>query len=205
MTAGDLELSAHLDILSDLEPKVQTALEQYGRPALKYRPPDVATLVRALVGQQLSTKAAATIYGRLVSHMRGQIDPGRLSRVRVSTLRRIGLSERKAESLKLLGKAVERGELNIEMMASLEDEIVVEQISALKGFGEWSAQMFLIFSLRRSDVWPCADVGVQNGLQRIFELDERPSPKLMLSMGEIYRPYRTTLSLVCWHVLDAQP
>lgn len=191
-----------LDALGLKEPAIKDAVLALGYPELKRRPAEFSTLARALASQQLSGKAAATIYGRVVKHCGGTADPNRLARTRVSTLRRLGLSERKAESLKTLSRAVLDGSLPLETLSGQTDPQVVETISALKGFGVWSAQMYLIFSLGRPDVWPVDDVGVRNGVQRIFGLPGHPTKKELERYGLRFEGARTAVALLCWRAVD---
>lgn len=179
---------------------VAEQLQRCGFPTERRQPPGFATLVRALAGQQLSVKAAATIYARVVAHCDGSLEPLRLSRTRVTTLRRLGLSERKAEALRDLARAVLDGSLQLETFARLPDAEVISQISGVRGFGVWSAQMYLIFSLGRPDVWPSDDVGVQKGLQTLFGLTASPNAKLTAQLGERYAPERSSIALLCWHL-----
>jgi DNA-3-methyladenine glycosylase II len=175
-------------------------LERFGYPKERRHPCGFATLARALAGQQLSVKAAATIYARLLDHFDGELAETRLVKTRVATLRRLGLSVRKAESLRHLARARLDGNLQIDDFHRLPDQVVIEQISAIKGFGEWSAQMYLLFSLGRPDVWPAGDLGVRKGLQTVLELSECPDERQALTLGAAYAPERSSLALLCWHV-----
>ena len=189
--------------LAEQDPRVHAAVQRWGYPKERRRPEGFATLVRALTGQQLSVRAAATIYERLHGCFGVEADAfdvPRLSRARVPTLRKLGLSERKAESLRDLARSTLTGALQLEAFAEMPDEAVVSQIAAVKGFGPWSAHMYLIFSLGRPNVWPVDDLGVRKGLQSLLALDDCPSAKLTATLGEAYAPHRSSLALLCWHV-----
>lgn len=162
-------------------------------------------MVRALTGQQLSGKAAATIYGRVEAHFGAALEPARVMRTRVTTLRSLGLSGRKAEYLKALGKAVHDGRLPLDSLARRPDDEVIALISAVRGFGVWSAEMYLIFSLGRPDVWPVDDLGVRKGMQAILGRPECPTPRELRAEGPAYAPYRSALSLLCWRVASGPP
>lgn len=196
-------LRAALERHGEADHRVRACIERFGFPKERRQPPGIATLVRALAGQQLSVKAAATIYGRLLKHFDGEFDAGRVVRTRVATLRSLGLSERKAESLRGLARAILDGSLQVDAFHALPDDIVVGQISAIKGFGEWSAQMYLIFSLGREDVWPKEDLGVRKGLQMLLGLEQCPSSKLTLELGQKYAKERSSVALMCWHVRNS--
>lgn len=185
---------------AETDEAIARSLARYGFPRERRQPAGFPTLVRALAGQQLSVKAAATIYGRILTHCEGELEPVRLSRVRTSTLRRLGLSERKAESLRTLARAVLDGALQLDSFDRLPDADIIAQISSVRGFGVWSAQMYLIFSLGRPDVWPVDDMGVQKGLQALLALPQSPNAKLMARLGERYAPERSAVALLCWHI-----
>ena len=200
---NDPYLREVLQTLAERDDDVSKALSRFGPPTARRRPPGFATLVRALTAQQLSGKAAATIYGRLADHFGPELDPAKVARSRVPTLRRLGLSQRKAESLIGLARATARGELAIEGFGRCSDQTVIEQIAGLKGFGPWSAQMYLIFSLGRPDVWPVDDLGVRKGMQHVLSMSVLPLPRALGEIGERYAPHRSAMALFAWHVQNS--
>jgi DNA-3-methyladenine glycosylase II len=157
-----------------------------------------SALVRTITAQQISTKAAATIHGRLVGLMPGGIaTPAALLSVSDEQLRTAGLSRQKSAYLRDLGAKVASGELPIDSLHQLTDEDVVQAIIKVKGLGRWSAEMFLMFRLRRPDVLPVGDLGIVTAMQRLYRLRKKPTPARMIKIGEVWRPYRT---VACWYL-----
>lgn len=173
-----------------------------GRPADHY-----GALVRSIVGQQLSTKAARAIYGRLTERYGGRTptpaevladDPDEL---RASA----GLSHAKVRYLRSLAEHVQNGSLELERLDELPDEEVIAELTAVKGLGVWSAHMFLMFHLQRPDVLPVGDLGIRNAVKRLYGLDEPPGPAELSEIAEPWRPYRTLACRYLWRSLDATP
>jgi DNA-3-methyladenine glycosylase II len=156
-------------------------------------------LVRAIVGQQLSTKAAATIFARLAALFPEQAvtDPARVAALDDQTLRAVGLSGQKLRYLRDLCDRILDGRLNLEELDSLPDEDVIARLTQVKGFGRWTAEMFLMFRLNRPDVLPTADLGINTAVQRVYRMRERPNAARLLKLGESWRPYR---SVACWYL-----
>jgi len=172
-----------------------------GRPAEAY-----GALLRSIVGQQLSTKAAATIYGRLAALFDDAAPtPGALLAVDPDELRAVGLSRNKASYLRSLAERVISGELELNRLTDLPDEEVAAQLTAVKGLGPWTAHMFLIFHLGRPDVLPVGDLGVRRGAQLAFGMQELPTPAELTEMAEPWRPHRSLASLYLWRSLDNEP
>lgn len=194
-----------LTTVAESDPRIARALEVVGFPPGRSRPHEFATFVRIIVGQQVSTRAAAAIYARLEEKLRGDVSPGKLLRVRETTLRAAGLSGRKVEYARGLAKAVRDGELDLHAMKRQSDEEVIEAITRLRGFGVWSAQMVLMFSLGRRDVWPVDDLGVQSGVQYMLELPVRPRGKALHPLAEPWRPHRSSVALLAWHYIHNAP
>jgi len=163
-------------------------------------------LLRAVVGQQLSTKAAATIFDRVLALFDGRMPTApELVDADVDALRGAGLSGRKVEYLKDLAAHVISGELEVDRLHKLPDETVIAELTAVRGLGVWTAHMFLIFHLEREDVLPVGDLGVRNAVKAEYELDELPSPDEMERIAEPWRPHRTLASLYLWESLAATP
>ena len=173
-----------------------------GRPQLD----SYGALLRAVVGQQLSTKAAATIYGRVLDLFGGATpSPEDLLVVDPQRLRDAGLSWRKVEYVRDLARHVESGELELERFGELSDDEVVAEITAIRGFGLWTAQMFLIFHLDRPDVLPTGDLGIRRAIEVAYGLDEPPDQERMLEIAEPWRPQRSLASLYLWESLGNAP
>jgi DNA-3-methyladenine glycosylase II len=166
-----------------------------------------AALVRAIVGQQLSTRAARAIYGRLIERFGGhppttqQILDDDPDELRVA----VGLSHAKTRYLRSLAEHVVSGELELDRLNELSDDEVVAELVAVKGIGEWSAHMFLMFQLARPDVLAVGDLGIRRAVQRAYELPGLPSAAELTALAEPWRPYRTTACLVLWHSLQNAP
>jgi DNA-3-methyladenine glycosylase II len=172
------------------------------------RPPAVdayGMLLRSVIGQQLSVQAAATIYRRVLDLFSGPPHPERLLEIEPQTLRDAGLSWRKVESVRDLAQHVVSGELELTRLDELTDEEVIEEITAVRGFGVWSAQMFLIFFCERPDVLPAGDLGIRKAAQRAYRLDELPSETQLKAIAEPWRPHRTLGSLYLWESLSKEP
>jgi len=163
-------------------------------------------LLRAIVGQQLSVKAAATIFDRVLALFGGRTPTAReLLKADDTELRGAGLSGRKVEYLKDLAARVESGELELERLGELSDPEIVAELTAVRGLGVWTAQMFLIFHLERPDVLPVGDLGVRNAVRAAYGLNEPPSPDEMERIAEPWRPHRTLASLYLWESLANTP
>lgn len=169
-----------------------------GMPA-RQRADHLSALVGAIVSQQLSTKAAATIYGRLVGLFPGGAIPGwsAFDALSDEELRGVGLSVQKVSYLRDLCARVADGRLQLDAIHTLQDEAVIEHLTSVRGFGRWTAEMFLMFRLHRPDVLPVGDLGIQTAMQQIYRLRRRPKPHRMRQIAEAWRPYR---SVACWYL-----
>src|SRR5207249_10679963 len=152
-----------------------------------------------IVSQQLSTKAAATIFARFIALFPGgEIpDAAAIAALDDAALRAVGLSGQKVGYLRDLSARIADGRLVLAELDALDDEQVVERLTAVKGFGRWTAEMFLMFRLHRPDVLPVGDLGIVNAVQRLYGLRKRPDAKRILKTGEAWRPYR---SVACWYL-----
>jgi DNA-3-methyladenine glycosylase II len=186
-------------------------VEQYGPISLKQfrrdRPTDpYGALLRAIVGQQLSTIAARTIYGRVLDLFGGRVPtPVELLGVDADALRAAGLSRAKVAYVGSLAEHVEDGSLDLDALPKLSDDDVSAALTAVKGIGQWSADMFLIFQLERKDVLPVGDLGIRHAIERLYKLPKIPDAPTALNIGEPWRPYRSLASLYLWHSLSATP
>ena len=172
-----------------------------GRPADAY-----GALLRAIVGQQLSTKAARTIYTRLLGLYGDRTpSPEELVGTDPERLREAGLSRAKGAYLRSLAEHVLAGELELDRLGELEDEEVSSQLTAVKGLGRWTADMFLIFHLGRPDVLPVGDLGIRRAVQIAYELEALPAAAELDRIAEPWRPHRSLASLYLWTSLDNEP
>ena len=160
-------------------------------------------LIRSIVYQQLSGKAAATIHGRVRAMFdSGAPLPQQIAAAQHEALRKAGLSNQKAGYLRNLAEHSLNGSLPVESLHELGDQDIIDALTQVKGIGRWSAQMFLMFRLGRPDVLPDLDLGVQKGMQRAYRMRKLPSPKRVLEVGSKWAPYRTIGSWYMWRVLE---
>jgi DNA-3-methyladenine glycosylase II len=162
-------------------------------------------LVRAIVFQQLSTKAATTIHDRLLALMPSGTDAGCLSALADEQLRGVGISRQKAGYLRDLCEQVSTGAVPLDKLDAMSDEEVVASLIRIKGVGRWTAEMFLIFRLQRPDVLPVGDLGIVNAVQRAYRLRKPPTPARITKIGEAWRPYRSVATWYLWRSLDNEP
>jgi|HigsolmetaAR202D_1030399.scaffolds.fasta_scaffold06290_2 3-methyladenine DNA glycosylase/8-oxoguanine DNA glycosylase len=173
-----------------------------GRP----RTDAYGALLRAVVGQQLSTKAAATIYRRVLELFGGEVPtPQQILGADVADLRAAGLSGRKVEYLRDLATHVLDGTLEVDRFPELDDETVIREIVAVRGLGEWTAHMFCMFHLERPDILPVGDLGIRNAVRIQYELDDLPGREELERIAEPWRPHRTLACLYLWESLDNAP
>lgn len=167
---------------------------------------DYGALVRAIVGQQLSVKAASTIYGRLTERFDGRAPtPHEILADDPEELRSVGLYRAKASYLRSLAEHVTTGDLELACLDALPDKTIIEELTAVKGIGEWSAQMFLMFHLRRADVLPTGDLGIRNAVQLTYGLREPPAPAELTARAEPWRPHHTLACRYLWGLLSVDP
>jgi len=168
-------------------------------------PDPFPALVRTITAQQISTKAAATIHGRLIAHMSKGVTPDALLALTDDQFRQAGLSRQKIGYLRDLASKVKSGELPVASLHELDDEAVIDAIVKVKGLGRWSAEMFLMFRLQRPDVLPVGDLGIVTAIQRLYRLRKKPKPDRIIKIGEAWRPYRTVACWYLWRSLENTP
>ena len=189
-------------VVAAADPAVAAFIERAGPYAP--RPGDgdpFVSLARAIVFQQLATRAAAAIHRRFVEAIGGAVTAEAILATEYTTLRAAGLSNAKALSLRDLAAKVTDGTVPLAGIEALADDEIVARLTTVRGIGRWTAEMFLLFELRRPDVWPVDDLGVRHGWSLIHELPETIRPKALEAEGEPFRPYRSVLALYCWHAV----
>ncbi len=169
---------------------------------IRLRPPQeshFAALVRAIVYQQLAGNAASAIHGRLVGALNGAVEPGALIALSIEDMRSVGLSANKTASLRDLAGKVLDGTVVLDSrgLARESDEEVIERLTTVRGIGEWTAHMFLLFQLRRLDVWPTGDLGVRKGYGLAWGVP-MPTARELAPLGDPFRPYRSVAAWYCW-------
>jgi len=175
--------------------------------AERQRKDHLSALAGSIVSQQLSTRAAATIFGRFLALFPDDHIPDAVAIAAASdvALRGVGLSGQKVGYMRDLSARIIDGRLNLDELDALPDEDVIARLTAVKGFGRWTAEMFLMFRLHRPDVLPAGDLGIVNAIQRLYGLRKRPNPKRVLKMGEAWAPYRSVASWYLWQTLRNEP
>jgi len=191
------------------DPVLREAIKKIG-PCLmadRQRKDHLSALVGAIVSQQLSTKAAATIFGRFTALFPEHHIPHAAAIEGVSDhqLRIVGFSGQKIGYLRDLCARIADGRLNLDELEALEDEVVIERLTAVRGFGRWTAEMFLMFRLHRPDVLPVDDLGIVNAVQRLYRMRKRPKADRIRKLGEAWRPYRSVASWYLWQTLRNEP
>ena len=191
-------------ILADQDPVIARLLAETGPPRFG-RPTEshFATLVRAVVYQQLAGRAAAAIHGRLIAAMGGDVQPEPLLALSDEDLRAVGLSRAKVASLRDLAAKVLDGTVLLAppRLARESDEEIIARLSTVRGIGRWTAEMFLLFQLRRLDVWPVGDLGVRRGYGLAWQIPT-PTARELQPLGDPYRPYRSVLAWYCWRAAE---
>jgi DNA-3-methyladenine glycosylase II len=197
LRSADPVMKGLVDALGPLDDEAR----RRGRPDDAY-----GALLRAIVGQQLSTKAARSIYGRVTEMFGGRTPtPEELLAADPETIRAAGLSRPKVAYMRSLAEHVLTGQLELDRLDELSDEEIGAELTAVKGLGQWTADMFLVFFLRRPDVLPVGDLGVRRAAAVAYGLDELPAPEELERLGERWRPWRSIGALYLWRSLDNAP
>jgi DNA-3-methyladenine glycosylase II len=192
-------LAAAAEEIARRDPALGRVIAATGPPEI--RPPlenPFASLVRAIMFQQLAGRAAVAIHGRFVEALGGRVTPEAVLALPEAAFRTAGLSGAKTASVRDLAAKVSDGTVPLNGLDGLADDEIVERLSSVRGIGRWTAEMFLIFQLRRLDVWPVGDFGVRKGYAAAHGLPEPPTPRELMALGEAYRPYRTVAAWYCW-------
>jgi 3-methyladenine DNA glycosylase/8-oxoguanine DNA glycosylase len=201
LAAADPAMAALIERVGEIDLETRLRRRSEERPGDAY-----GALLRAIVGQQLSTKAARTIYLRVVDIFDGSTPtPGQLLEASEEDLRGAGLSGRKVEYVRDLAAHVIAGELELDRLDELSDEDAISEIVAVRGLGQWTAEMFLLFHLERPDVLSGGDLGIRKAVRIEYGLEGMPAPERVLEIGEPWRPHRSLASLYLWESLAAVP
>ena len=192
------QLHTALDSLSVTEPAFAAAIARTGYPEPRIREPGYATLLRTIVGQQVSVKAADSMWRKLEAVIGSPEDPGSVARASDEQLREAGLSRQKAGYARSLSDEVTSGRLDLHHLPA-DDEEAIAALTAIKGIGRWSAEIYLLFAEGRTDIWPAGDLAVQIAIGRILGHETRPSEKLIRDLAEAWRPHRGAAAIYAWH------
>jgi DNA-3-methyladenine glycosylase II len=188
--------------LKKSDPVLRALVERVGPCRIEHRDPTFDMLVRSIVYQQLSGKVAAVIFGRLLAAVKGELTPRRVLRLPHERMRALGLSNQKATYIRDLAERTKSGEVDFAALPGMSDEQVIETLTRVKGIGVWTAQMFLIFALKRMDVLPVGDLGVRAAIKKAYGLEELPKPVDMEELARAWRPYCSVASWYLWRSLD---
>jgi DNA-3-methyladenine glycosylase II len=190
--------------LAERDPVMARLVAATGPPRMKGRrqADPFAALCESVVYQQLAGKAAAAIFGRLCAALGGPPSPEALTAAPDEVLRGAGLSGAKAACLRALAEAASSGSLDLGAARRMGDDELVEHLSAVRGIGRWTAEMFLIFTLGRLDVWPVGDYGVRKGYALAYGLPDLPMPRQLTPLGDAFRPYRSVAAWYCWRAAE---
>jgi DNA-3-methyladenine glycosylase II len=192
------QIRAGLDAIGAREPRFAEALDHAGYPEPRIRDRGYATLLRTIVGQQISFKAADAVWAKVAAAV-GEIDkPEALLALTFDDLRGAGLSRQKIGYAQSLAALCASGALDFEALP-VDDEAAIEKLVAVKGIGRWSAEIYLLFAEGRPDIWPAGDLAVQESVGRIMGHDVRPSEKAVREIAEAWRPNRGAAAIFAWH------
>jgi DNA-3-methyladenine glycosylase II len=187
-----------LEALAAAEPAFAAVLEQHGRPEPRISPPGAVTLLRTIVGQQVSVAAARSMWAKLEAAYGSPPDLAAILKATDEEMRAAGLSRQKAGYARSLAQLVLSGELDLDALPA-DDEEAIELLTRIKGIGRWSAEIYLLFAEGRRDVWPAGDLAVQIQIGRLLGMDDRPSEKVLREIGERWRPHRGAAAVLAWH------
>ncbi len=196
LTAAQLKHS--LDAVAGIEPGFARALAVAGYPEPRIRERGYGTMLRTIVGQQVSVAAAASMWRKLEAHIGPELSLERVLESDFDTLRACGLSRQKQGYIRSLCELVVTGAVDFEYLPQ-DDEEAIAQLTRIKGVGRWSAEIYLLFAEGRGDIWPAGDLAVQAGLHKLLDLPERPSEKRTRELAEAWRPHRGATAIFTWH------
>jgi DNA-3-methyladenine glycosylase II len=191
-------LKSSLKALGRIEPAFAAALARVGLPEPRVGAPGYVTLLRAIVGQQVSVKAAAAIWAKVEAATGGAADPANMSRTSAEDLRAAGLSRQKVSYAQSLAEEVLSGRLDFDKLPA-DDEEAIARLTQVKGIGRWTAEIYLLFAEGRPDIWPAGDLAVQIEIGVIMGMEDKPSEKAIRALAEAWRPHRGAAAVFAWH------
>jgi DNA-3-methyladenine glycosylase II len=192
------QLRSGLDALVAIEPRFGKAIAEAGYPEPRSRPPGYETILRTIVGQQVSVAAASSMWRKLEAALGDVADPAIVLAASEDTLRACGLSRQKQGYAHSLAGLVLSGELDLTNLPA-DDEAAITLLTRAKGIGRWSAEIYLLFAEGRADIWPAGDLAVQIDVGRVMGMDARPTEKQVREIGEAWRPHRGAAAIFAWH------
>lgn len=193
-----------LRALADRDKDIAAALIAIGPPPDRTRPPGFGSLLRAIVGQQISAAAAAALWTKLGAAL-DPLAPETVARLEIEALRRLGLSRQKALYAQGLARDLLDGRIDLARVPAMDDEEAITHLIQIKGIGRWSAEIYLLFALGRRDIFPSGDLALAIAMQRLKRLRRRPEPARLIKLAEPWRPYRGAAAQFLWHYYKAPP
>jgi DNA-3-methyladenine glycosylase II len=184
------------------DPVLSEIIDRVGDYGIQFRDPDLETLVKSIVYQQLSGRVASVIFERLAKAAGGKLTAESILKLRPARMRTLGLSKQKTVYIRDLARHARDRRVIFEELAALDDAAVIERLTEVKGIGVWTVHMFLIFALRRTDVLPTGDLGIRNAIRKAYGMAEPPTPADMEAMAQRWRPYCTVASWYLWRSLE---
>jgi DNA-3-methyladenine glycosylase II len=192
------KLREDLDALALREPQLAAALERVGYPEARVREAGFATMLRTIIGQQVSVASAASVWNKLEAELGTDFTPACLLARDFDSLRACGLSRQKQGYARSLCELAQSGELDLHNLPA-DDEEAIALLTRIKGIGRWSAEIYLLFAEGRADIWPAGDLAVQEGVKRLLDLEERPGENVTRKLAEPWSPQRGSMAIFTWH------
>jgi DNA-3-methyladenine glycosylase II len=196
-------MQAAIEHLKQADPVLSLIIERVGPYGIQFLEASFETLVKSIISQQLSGKVAKILYGRLIAAGGGQLTPESLLKLRPARMRTLGLSRQKITYIRDLARHARSGRVDFARLPACSDEEVIAHLTSVKGIGIWTAHMFLIFALRRTNVLPIGDLGIRVAIRKAYGLAELPKPSEVESLAKSWHPYCTVASWYLWRSLEA--
>lgn len=191
-------IAKEMDALAHRDARIGKELARIGYPEPRLRDRGYKTLLRTIVGQQVSVAAASSMWNKLIAEVGEDFTPGCILERDFDTLRACGLSRQKQGYARSLCELADAGELNFDALPD-DDEEAIGELTRIKGIGRWSAEIYLLFAEGRTDIWPAGDLAVQEGVKRLLNMDARPAEKETRQLGEQWSPHRGAMAIFTWH------
>ena len=198
MVRSRTSIKSHAEALAEREPAFAAVLEKHGMPEPRSSEPGAQTLLRTIVGQQVSVAAARSMWAKLEAAFGSPPDLRKLLTATDEDLRAAGMSRQKSGYIRSLAELVLSGDLDLDNLPA-DDEEAIALLTRIKGIGRWSAEIYLLFAEGRADVWPAGDLAVQIEIGRLLGLSDKPSEKQLREFAEAWRPYRGAAAVLAWH------
>jgi DNA-3-methyladenine glycosylase II len=195
----DAAYSIGLRVLSESDAHLASVICKHGPPPMWVREPGFPTLVYLILEQQVSLASAKAAYDRLLAAVKNQLTPKRFLKLNSRQLKRVGFSRQKMLYARILARELSSRKLDLQALHTTDDEGVRARLTALKGIGPWTAENYLLFALRRPDVWPAGDLALQIAVQQVKGLRKRPTPEKLHKMSKAWQPWRSVATRIFWH------